>query len=438
MKRIITMSSKELDRSEIFYQLQQKVITQEQAAEVLGISSRQIRRLFKEYKKHGAKALISKKRGKPSNHQLSKGLKDLVLAIIQEEYSDFGPTFAHEKVSEVHKIWISIWSVRNIMITNGLWIDKKIKKKRVYQLRERRSEEGELEQIDGSPHAWFEGRAPKCTLLHCIDDATGKMMAALFAPSEAMWPYFSLLQIYLKKHGRPLALYSDRHGVFNVNRSDALTGEGITQFKRAMQELDIKLICANSPQAKGRIERSNQTLQDRLVKELRLNKISTIEEANAFLPTFMEDYNRRFAVVPKKPNNAHRSLLSEQNLDLIFTIQEFRHLSKNLTFQYKNTIYQIQTERETYALRKAKVAVREKADGSIEVLYKNKPLAFTSYDFQQKQGEIVDSKQLNEVMDNLQKRQPSATERRRYKPSARHPWKLGAKKKRPVEMLKSF
>lgn len=424
MERIIAMSTKELERAELFSKIRQKTLTQNQAAEIMGISTRQVRRLFAEYKKIGSLALISKKRGKPSNHQLPEGLKELVLALIKKHYPDFGPTFAHEKIKEIHHLNVSIWTVRKLMIENGLWVDKKIKKKRIYQLRERREKEGELIQGDGSPHDWFEGRGPKCCLLHYIDDATGKIMAALFAPSETVWGYFNLMQMYLKAHGRPIALYNDKHGVFRVNRSSALKGEGLTQFGRAMQELGIKMIFANTPQAKGRIERSNRTLQDRLVKELRLQKISTIEEANAFLPKFIEDYNRRFAVIPKDSTNAHRPLLQEQNLDTIFTIREFRQLSKNLTFQYKNTIYQIiPIERESYTLRKARVAIHEKQDGSIEVLYKNKFLVFRVYHHQEKQGEIIDSKCLNEMIDNLQKNQP-----RKYKPTYNHPWKRGAKR----------
>ena len=421
MERIISMSTEEIDRTSVFLRLKAKAISQLQAADEMGITPRQVRRLFKQFKKHGAIALVSKKRGRSSNHQLPAGVKELVLAIIQKNYSDFGPTFAHEKIVEVHNAKISVSSVRQLMITNGLWLDKKIKKKRIYQLRERRHREGELLQADGSPHDWFEGRGSKCSLLHCVDDATGKINAAFFAPSETMWSYFDLMQIYLKKHGRPLFLYTDKHVVFRVNKSDALNGDGLTQFGRAIKELGIEPIFANSPQAKGRIERSNRTLQDRLVKELRLNKISTIKEANAFLPGFIEDYNRRFAVVPKDPTNAHRPLLQEQNLDLIFSIQEFRHLSKNLTFQYKNIIYQICIERESYALRKAKVSLREKKDGSVEVFYKDKLLAFATYNSQQKQGEIVNTKTLNEVIDNLQKRNTAPT--RKYKPSMKHPWR---------------
>jgi hypothetical protein len=418
------MSIKELDKLGIISKLEQKSLTQVQAAECMGISDRQVRRIFKNYKAQGAVGIISKKRGKPSNHQLPIGVKEQVLGLIQDQYPDFGPTLAHEKLVEVHKLNISIWTVRNIMIVNELWVDKKVKRKRIYQLRERRSREGELEQIDGSPHAWFEDRGPKCSLLHCVDDATGKIMAAFFAPTEAIWPYFELMKLYLNKHGRPIALYSDKHGVFRVNYPGALSGEGLTQFGRAMQELGIEMIYANSPQAKGRIERCNQTLQDRLVKELRLQKISTIEEANAYLPTFIEDFNKRFAVVPKDPNNAHKPIQADHNLDQIFSLREFRHLSKDLSFQYKNTIYQIQTDREEYALRKAKMVIYEKKDGSITALYKGQPLAFKSYKEQQKQGEEIDSKQINEAVDRVIQKAP----RRAYNPCYNHPWKRGARK----------
>lgn len=430
MEGIFRMSTKEIERIEMLVQLQEKKLTQIQVANNLGLSVRQIRRLSGAYKTFGIEGVISKKRGKASNHQLPKGLKEWVLATIKEKYSDFGPTLACEKLIEIHKIKISTGTVRSLMIQDGLWNNKRIKKKRIFQLRERRDKEGELVQTDGSPHDWFEGRGSKCSLLHCIDDATGKIQAALFAPSETMWSYFELIKSYIQAHGRPLAFYSDKHAVFKVNRSEALSGTGLTQFGRAMKELDINLIYANSPQAKGRIERSNRTLQDRLTKELRLNKISSIEEANAFLPKFIEDYNRRFAVIPKAATNAHRPLLQEQNLDLIFTSQEFRHLSKNLTFQYKNTIYQIQTEREVYALRKAKITLQEKQDGSIAIFYKGKRLNFTTYKSQAKQGEIIDAKNINTVIDELQKK--LQVPKQNYKPAYKHPWRTGHFLRRPL------
>ena len=318
------------------------------------------------------------------------------------------------------------------MIQDGLWNPERKQRKRVYQLRERRPREGELVQIDGSPHDWFEGRAPKCTLLKCVDDATGKMLAALFVPSEALWPYYALMKQYIRNQGRPLALYSDKHGVFKVNKSGALTGSGLTQFGRAMKDLNIKVVFANTPQAKGRIERKNRVSQDRLVKEMRLLKISTIEEANAFLPTYIEDHNRRFAVVPKDPNNAHRPLLSEHNLDLIFTIQEFRELSKNLAVSHNKTLYQIKTDRDPYTLRKTKVLVYEKEDESIEIFSNGKPLLFTPYNSQEKQRDEVSSKELNEVIENLikvqEQKQPAL--KPKYRPSRKHPWKHWVAKKK--------
>jgi predicted transcriptional regulator len=422
-RRRIIMTTADLSRVEVFGQLRERVLTQSQTAHLLGISVRQVKRLFRGYKKHGAKALISNKLGKPSNNQTSKALKESVLALIIKNYADFGPTLAHEKIREEHRLRISVTSVRKMMIFEGLWDPRRVKKKRVFQLRERRSLEGELGQMDGSPHDWFEGRAPKCSLLVCVDDATGKLMMGLFTSSETIWGYFDFLMLYLKKHGRPLAFYTDMHAVFRVNRAGALNSEGVTEFGRAMKELDIKMIFARTPQAKGRVEKMNRTLQDRLVKELRIRKISTMEEANVFLPTFIDSFNRRFAVVPKNPNNAHRKLLLEHNLEHIFTLQETRWLSKNLTFQYQNTIYQIKTNRESYALRKTKVFVHEYKDGSIKVFYKGVPLDFTVYERQEKQGEIVDAKQLNEVVDRLQRVQRETLRKPKYRPSINHPYK---------------
>jgi transposase len=424
MKGILTMSTKELDRVEVLSKVEQKLVLQSQASDILGVSVRQIKRLVRAYKKEGAQGLISKKRGRPGNHRLPAGRKECALALIRQHYPDFGPTFACEKLLEVHGLKISVGVVRGLMIADGLWIGKKVKKKRVFQLRERRSKEGELVQMDGSPHAWFEGRGPKCSLLCCIDDATGKIKAGIFAPSETVYSYFDLMQTYLKTHGRPVAVYSDKHAVFRVNRSGALKSQGVTQFGRAMKELGIEMIFANSPQAKGRVERSNRTLQDRLVKELRLHKISTIDQANTFLPKFIEDYNHRFGVVPKDPTNAHKPLLEQHNLEHIFTMQEFRQLSKDLILQYKNVLYQIRTDRESYTMRKAQVTIRERKDGSIAILYKKQQLTFTIYNTQEVQREVVDAKMLNAVIDNLQK--PNEP-KRVYKPSYNHPWRRGPK-----------
>jgi transposase len=372
MKGCIYMSINELSRLELIIKIIEKKLKQSEAADILGVGIRQIKRLVKKYRFEGALGLISKKRGSPGNHCLSKGLKELALGLIVDQYGDFGPTLAQEKLKEVDNLEISVSTVRSLMIEKGLRSPQRLKKKRVFQYRDSRSRKGEMMQMDGSPHDWFEGRAAKCSLIYTVDDATGEIMAARFEPTETMWGYFELMKDHLKIHCRPIALYTDKHGVFKVNHKDAVSGDGITQFGKAMKALDIKIIYANTPQAKGRIQRMNQTLQDRLVKELRLQKISTPEEVNAYLPTFIKDFNSRFPVVPKDPNNAHRELLSEHDLNRIFIIKENRTLTKNLTFQHKNTIYQVQTNRETCVLRKARIVIYEFKDESIEAFYKEK------------------------------------------------------------------
>jgi hypothetical protein len=233
----------------------------------------------------------------------------------------------------------------------------------IHQLRERRPRLGELVQIDGSPHDWFEGRAPKCTLLVFVDDATSRLMYLQFVEAETTFNYFAGVRSYITAFGKPLAFYSDKFGVFRVNMPNPLSGTGLTQFGRALKELDIELICAHSPQAKGRVERANQTLQDRLTKELRLGGISSLEQANAYLPEFIAAYNKRFAVAPRSTESAHRSLSKGADLDRILTLCERRTLSKNLTLSYNNVIYQIKTKRCAYTMRQAHVEVRERHPG---------------------------------------------------------------------------
>ena len=243
--------------------------------------------------------MVSRRRGKPSNHRLDAEVEQKVLDLINEKYRDFGPTLAHEKLTEKHKLRISRESVRRIMIAEGMWKPKRAKKPSAHQMRERRACFGELVQIDGSDHAWFEERGPKCTLLVYIDDATGQLLELWFVPDETFFAYCEASRHYFERYGKPVAFYSDKHGIFRVNQERPMgLGSGLTQFGRAMQELDIQIICANTPQAKGRVERANQTLQDRLVKELRLRGISDIDSGNAYLPEFREDFNRRFAVLP--------------------------------------------------------------------------------------------------------------------------------------------
>jgi len=412
MDKLLPMSNREITRLEAMQRIKDKRLTQKEAARILNLSVRQIKRLYRAYKAQGARGLVSRRRGKPSNNQLDAEIVQEVTDLIYKHYCDFGPTLAHEKLTEKHALQISRESVRRIMIAEGLWKPKHAKRPSPHQMRERRACFGELVQIDGSEHDWFEGRGPKCTLLVYIDDATGQLLELWFVPQETFFGYCAASRRYFERYGKPVAFYSDKHSIFRVNQEQTIgLGSGLTQFGRAMQELDIQIICANTPQAKGRIERANQTLQDRLVKELRLLGISDIDSANAFLPEFRLDFNRRFAVAPRSSHDAHRPLLKTENLDIILTRQKTAVLSKNLTVQANKIIYQIQSHRPDYALRKAQVTVCENAKGEVTILYKNKPLAYTIYHKSTRQAEVVDSKTLDSQI-----KLPKS-------PAPNHPWR---------------
>jgi hypothetical protein len=343
---------------------------------------------------------------------MDAGIAQQALDLIKERYEDFGPTLAHEKLVEVHGMEISRESVRKIMIAEDIWKLRRVHRRSEHPMRERRACLGELVQIDGSEHAWFEGRGPMCTLLVFIDDASGKLLELWFVPSESFFAYCEAAQHYFERDGKPVAFYSDKHGVFHVNAAHPSgSGSGITQFGRAMVELDIQIICANSPQAKGRVERANQTLQDRLVKELRLRGISDLASGNAYLPEFREDFNRRFAREPRSNHDAHRSLLKTENLDRIFTRQKTAFLSKNLTVQFEKVIYQIQSDRPGYALHNAQVTICENAKGEVVILYKDKSLTYTTFKKLPHQAEIADTKNLNRT---VQSPKPPAPD---------HPWR---------------
>ena len=264
--------------------------------------------------------------------------------------------------------------------------------------------------------------APACVLLVFMDDATGRLGELLFTEAETTFSYFEATERYLQLWGKPLALYSDKLSVFRVNVPNDLSGTGTTQFTRAMQQLDIEVLHANTPQAKGRVERVNQTLQDRLVKELRLRGISSRAAGNAYLPEFIADFNARFAVVPRDAVDAHRPLLPPDDLARILTVQERRTLSKNLTLNYQNVIYQLQTARPSYALRNAQVVVREDRCGVITIEYKGKPLAYTIYHPQARQAEVVSSKQLPLKLDALVTSQ-TKKKSKPHVPPANHPWR---------------
>src|SRR3979490_2168772 len=292
---VVLMSKRELNRIDILARLDGGRLTTAAAADLMRLTRRQTHRLLKRYRDGGAAAIADGRRGRPSNNRLPDVVRDHAIALVREHYADFGPTLAAEKLGERHDVRVSRETLRGWMQRAGIWLPR-AERRRIQQPRHRREHFGELIQIDGSDHRWFEDRGAACTLLVLIDDATSRLMQLRFVPSESTDSYFEALQGYLHAHGCPVAFYSDKHTVFRVNRPDAKGGSGMTQFGRALAELNIEILCANSSQAKGRVERANRTLQDRLVKELRLAGICDMAAGNVFLPAFLEHFNGRFAV----------------------------------------------------------------------------------------------------------------------------------------------
>jgi len=418
---ILLMSKQEQERSEIIRLHIEGHLKQKKAAKRLGLSTRQVRRLTVSYRKQGAAGIIHSGRGKVSNRMIRHDIRQRAMAIVRQQYHDFGPTFAHEKLTELHGFTCSVETLRQWMISDGLWSPKSKKHKRVHQMREPRPCVGEMVQIDGSPHDWFEGRAPKCTLIVFIDDATSRLAELRFSPSETTEAYMTCLRSYLGRHGRPAALYSDKHSVFRVNREDAESGEQLTQFGRALKTLDIEGIQANTPQAKGRVERANKTLQNRLIKEMRLAGISDIEAGNAFLAEYMKKHNDKFARQATSEADAHRPVLhNEDELDLIFSIHTTRKLSKNLTTQYDNTLYQIKIKGIGYAMRGANVTMCEDFKGNVTMLYKGRALNYETFKRGEKPPAIEDDKTINNAVDKAIEKQKA---RSNYKPSINHPWR---------------
>jgi hypothetical protein len=331
-------------------------------------------------------------------------LRERALELVRERYGDFGPTLAHEKLTEIHGLKLSVESLRKWMTEDGLWVPHRRRRERIQQPRRRRDCLGELVQIDGSDHEWFEDRAPRCTLLVFIDDATSRIMQLHFAESESTFSYFSALRNHLHAHGKPVAFYSDKASVFRVNARQPNGGEGLTQFGRALKELNVDIICANTPAAKGRVERANLTLQDRLVKELRLRGISSIDEANAFAPEFVEDYNRRFAKVPRCQRDAHRPLLSCDNLADICQWREERLVSKQLTLNYKRVMYLIEPSEVAKQAQGKRVQVYEDEAGNVELRDGAVVLPATPFDREARvsNAAIVENKLLGAALRHIQ------------------------------------
>src|SRR6516162_5880126 len=295
------------------------------------------------------------------------------------------------------------------MIADGLWQDRRHRLPSPHQPRRRRDCLGELVQIDSSEHGWFEDRGPPCTLLAFVDDATSRLMQLRFVTSESAFDYFRTTRAYLEEHGKPVAFYSDKHGIFRVNSKEAAGGDGVTQFGRALLALNIDIICANSPQAKGRIERAFGTLQDRMVKELRLAGVSSIAAANAWLPGFVEDYNKRFGRAPANAKDLHRPLTEADDLDEILAWREARTVTRNLTLRYDRMMLLLDPTPFARGLAGKKVEVVNYPDGRFAVRHKGVALPFRVFDKIQTvaPGAIVENKRLGAALAFARERQAS-------------------------------
>jgi hypothetical protein len=394
---LVTMSERDLKRIQVLTEVLAGRRTVVSAAAVLALGVRQTFRLLARYQEGGGGALVHKARGRTSNRQWNSGVREYAVELVRSKYADFGPTLATELLLEKHSLKIGRETLRRWMVADGLWLSRK-QRRNFHQPRLRRESYGELIQIDGSDHRWFEDRGAACTLLVLIDDATSRLMQLRFVPSESTDSYFEALQGYLHAHGCPVAFYSDKHTVFRVNRPDAKGGSGMTQFGRALAELNIEIICANSSQAKGRVERANRTLQDRLVKELRLADICNIDAGNAFLPKFLERYNERFAVRAIRAEDLHRPLnVVAGRLNDILCHREQRHVSEQLTMSYARKQIILDRNDVSEGLGGKYVDLYDFPDGRLEVRWKGQVLPYRVFSKDQRVSHtaIVENKRLS-------------------------------------------
>lgn len=395
------MSVKEVNRHVVIARVLAGELSQIAAAAQMQLSVRQVKRLTKAVRERGASALISKRRGQPSNRRIADTEKTRVIQLVRQHYPDFGPELAGEYLRAHHHFKASVETLRGWMMADGLWQAKVRRAKRIHSPRARRACLGELVQIDGSHHAWFEERSPKCCLTAFIDDATGRVLGARFTPTETTAAYFEVLHQCIQAHGIPLALYSDRHSIFTKHDPE---DPKPTQFERALLQLQIEPIQARSPQAKGRVERLFQTLQDRLCKALRLHKISGIEEANIWIAQYIATHNQQFAVAPRSDEDAHRAwTATPEDLLRICAHHHQRQLGSNLSCQFEGQILQVHPHQDLAPKGRAQVDIVQYGDARLELLYHGQVLAHTAYDWHVhlRQSHTADDKTLNDRIDQV-------------------------------------
>lgn len=415
------MTPKEIDRHGIIKRLLGKDINGTEAARLLSLSLRQTKRLKARVKAKGVLGLAHANRGKTGHRRLGEPEKKQIIALLKKHYYDFGPTFAAEKLLKNHHIDHDPKTIRHIMIEEKLWQSKTKRKDLPHRAwRERRAAFGEMEQFDGSYEYWFEDRADKCCLLGSIDDATGKITKLVFALHEGVFPVFAFWQGYMQRHGKPQSIYLDKFSTYNMNHPLAKeNSDTLTQFERACQELRITLIKANSPQAKGRVERLWGTLQDRLIKELRLAHISTIPEANVFAATiFLPAFNNQFAVEPRSSANLHRSFspTEQEQLSSICSKQTERTIQNDYTFSFNNQWLQLTPEQPVTVCKKDIVIIEERTDNSLHIRLRGKYLNY----------KVLPARPLK-TKQNQPWVLPATSEnsnRKAHTPSPNHPWRM--------------
>lgn len=415
MSIVLPMSKKELSQYEVLQRLLRAEINGSTAAGLLGLTTRHIRRLKARVRQFGAKALIHGNRGKPSNHKVPEKETQRIVKLLHSRYLDFGPTFASEKLLQNHGIDRDRKTIGSIMIKEELWHPKVRKQIQHRSWRARRDCYGEMEQFDGSYEHWFENRADKCCLLASIDDATGQITRLEFAAHEGVVPVFTFWQGYFLQNGKPQAIYLDQFSTYKMNPAVAKDNHDLkTQFERAMQELGVELITAYSPEAKGRVERLFQTLQDRLIKELRLRNISDIVQANLFVDRdFIPAFNKRFAVEAKSAANLHRPLPSQdqKQLPAILSRQSIRTVCNDFTISFENQWYQLTENQPVLVRPKDRIIVEKRLDDTVHFRLRGKYLAYKTLP-QRPKKTAPRSWAL-----------PNSSPKRIYKPSFDHPWK---------------
>ena len=402
----IIMSVKELKRYVVIQQVLEGKMIQVEASEVLELSDRQIRRMVKRVGNEGGHGLVHRSRGRVSNRAIDGKIKTRVLASYRKKYNDFGPTLAAEKLAERDGTAISDETLRIWLLGAGI-VHFKRRRRSHRRWRERRRHAGEMIQMDGSHHDWFEGRGSACVLMGYIDDATGRVFARFYS-YEGTIPAMDSFKGYVRRYGLPMSVYLDKHSTYKSTAQPSIEeqlndSKPMSQFERALSELGVQVIHAHSPQAKGRIERLFGTFQDRVIKEMRLARVRTLEQANVFLGHYLKTYNRRFGVKPTEAADLHRAKPACRDLEGILCLKNQRILHNDFTISYKGTLYQIEE-----AMKGKKVVVEERLNGTLYITYKGQKLRYHK----------ILTRPIR-VKQPIEKKKKSLV----YKPPSNHPWK---------------